>query len=216
MFAPVLTTVCPPTGLAATAGLRARMHVTHVMRGLWSLTACLLLSGCVTLTNANPRTSAPPAVQIPAAQRDAMWERAIAVLHEMHFMVARESKLEGVIETEFRAGSGLLEPWNKDSVGYANRLESSLQSIRRRVTISFQETSPDYIMILVSVDKQIEDVPGLAANYEGGATFSEAEPLNRDLDQVIGQAGPSRWLPRGSDPLLEAEIMRRIRFDALH
>ncbi|MCR9197998.1 MAG: hypothetical protein NXI04_05110 [Planctomycetaceae bacterium] len=177
---------------------------------------CAALSGCLSLPTGNPRTAAPPAVQIPAAQRDQMWERAIAVLHEMHFLVARESKLEGVIETEFRAGSSLLEPWNRDSVGYANRLESTLQSIRRRVTISFQETSPDYIMILVSVDKQIEDVPGLAANYEGGATFSESQPLQRDLDQVIGQAGPSRWLPRGSDPLLEAEIMRRLRFDDLH
>lgn len=177
---------------------------------------CVCLPGCMSLQRAKLRPLAPPAVQIPATQRDQMWERAIAVLHEMHFLVARESKLEGVIETEFRAGSGLLEPWNKDSVGYTNRLESTLQSIRRRVTISFQETSPDYIMIMVNVEKQIEDVPGLAANYEGGATFSESQPLQRDLDQVIGQAGPSRWLPRGSDPQLEGEIMRRIRFDNLH
>ena len=158
--------------------MSVRCRILHSAAVL--LSVCL--AGCLSLPTANPRTAAPPAVQIPASQRDQMWERAIAVLHEMHFLVARESKLEGVIETEFRAGSSLLEPWNKDSVGYANRLESTLQSIRRRVTISFQETSPDYIMILVSVDKQIEDVPGLAANHEGGATFSESQPLQRDLD----------------------------------
>lgn len=190
--------------------IAARLAVTGM------LAMSLGVTGCLSLQTANPRTVAPVAVQVPSTQRDRMWERAIAVLHEMHFLVARESKLEGVIETEYRAGSNLLEPWNKDSVGYANRLESTLQSIRRRVTISFQETSPDYTMILVSVEKQIEDVPGLAANYEGGATFSESQPLNRDLDQVVGQAGPSRWLPRGNDPLLEADIMRRIRYAQLH
>jgi hypothetical protein len=61
------------------------------------------------------------------------------------------------------------------------------------------------------VDKEIEDVPGLAANYEGGATFSESQPLNRDLSQVVGQTGPSRWIPVGRDPLLEQKILAEIR-----
>ena len=67
-------------------------------------------------------------------------------------------------------------------------------------------------MVSVRVDKEIEDVPGLAANYEGGATFPESQPLERDLDQVVGQSGPSRWLFRGNDRALESEIMRQIRF----
>ena len=51
----------------------------------------------------------------------------------------------------------------------------------------------------------------LAAVYEGGATFSENQPLNRDLDQVVGQSGPSRWLPVGRDPLLERKILSEIQ-----
>ena len=63
----------------------------------------------------------------------------------------------------------------------------------------------------VRVDKEIEDLPGLAANYEGGATFQESQPLTRDLDQVVGQSGPSRWLSIGRDPLLERQLLGQIQ-----
>ncbi len=173
--------------------------------------AMLGLHGCMSGPQRGNQSFGPSAVQISENQRDIVWERAVAVLNNFHFMIARESKFEGIIETQYRAGSNLLEPWNRDSLGYANRLESTIQSIRRKVTINFQSSSTGLVTVSVRADKEIEDVPGLAANYAGGATFSDAQPLQRDLDQVVGQAGPSRWLPRGNDPALEAEILRQIQ-----
>lgn len=168
-----------------------------------------LTGGCMTSGSSNlPATNA---VQISADQRDPMWERAVSVLNRNHFQIVRESKLEGLIETEYRAGASLLEPWHPDSVGYHARLESTLQSIRRRVTVFMQSSAPGLMTVSVRVDKEIEDLPGLAANYEGGATFPEAQPLNRDLDQVVGQTGPSQWLNIGRDPLLEHQILSQIQ-----
>lgn len=155
-----------------------------------------------------PRTNA---LLIPLSSMDATWERAVSVLHRNHFLIARESKLEGIIETEYRAGSGILEPWHPDSVGLDNRLESTLQSIRRKVLISFVQSGADQLMVSVQVHKEIEDVPGPTATYAGGATFSESDVFDRDLDQVIGQASPSRWLPRGRDPHLEAQLVAQIQ-----
>lgn len=140
-----------------------------------------------------------------------MWERTVSVLNAMHFQIDRESKIEGVIETYPRAGSNLLEPWHPDSVGFSNRLESTLQSIRRKVIVSFEPQNADSELVMIRVEKEIEDVPGAVANSPGGATFSESNPLLRDLNQTLGQTQPSRWIPRGTDPLLEAEIARRIR-----
>lgn len=179
------------------------------------LIATLLPAICGCLSGPGLAPAAPVtgnALQISSAQADATWERAVAVLNDLHFMVARESKLEGVIETYPRAGSNLFEPWHKDSIGLTNRLESTVQSIRRRVIVTFQPSSPGYTTVSVQVIKEIEDLPGIAANYEGGATFSEAQPLERDLNQVLGQSAPSRWLPRGTDPLLQADIIRRIHY----
>ena len=73
---------------------------------------------------------------VQANNQEAVWERTVDVLHSYQFRVARENKLNGVIETNYKVGSGLLEPWYRDSKGLVNRLESSLQSIRRRAFVS--------------------------------------------------------------------------------
>lgn len=177
--------------------------------------AMLLLAGCAAPPTGPAVANQPNAIEISTDRFDTMWERAVAVLNDYHFEIARESRIEGVIETWPRAGSNLFEPWHRDSVGYANRLESTLQSIRRRVTVTFRNTAPGRMTMIVRADREIEDVPGLAAGYEGGATFAEAAPLERDLDQVIGQTGASRWLPRGNDRALEVELLQRIRFARL-
>lgn len=169
-----------------------------------------LCSGCLSAPLTAPAVGSS-VIQVSADYRDSLWEHAVVVLHRNHFQVARESKLEGVIETQYRGGSNILEPWHQDSVGLENRLESTLQSIRRRVNISMQSSGIGLMTVSVRVDKEIEDLPGLAANYEGGATFQESQPFNRDLDQVVGQSGPSRWLSIGRDPLLERKLLAQIQ-----
>lgn len=168
-----------------------------------------LMAGCALVPNSSgPQTNA---LLLPSTNLDAMWERAVSVLHRNHFVIARESKLEGTIETEYRVGSNLLELWHPDSVGHENRHESTAQSIRRKVTITFRQSGSGQVMMAVFAHKEIEDVPGPTATYEGGATFSESNVFNRDLDQVVGQASPSRWLPRGRDPLLEGRLVAQIQ-----
>ena len=180
-----------------------------VVLGRWLLACCAMCSGCLSGPPKAPAVGGS-VIQV-SADRDSLWEHAVVVLHRNHFQVARESKLEGVIETQYRGGSNLLEPWHPDSVGRANRLESTLQSIRRRVNVSMQSSGLGLMTVSVRVDKEIEDLPGLAANYEGGATFQESQPFTRDLDQVVGQSGPSRWLSSGRDPLLEHQLLRQIQ-----
>ena len=85
---------------------------------------------CGCLSSPPKAIGAGSAFQMSSEYRDAMWEHAVVVLHRNHFQVARESKLEGIIETNYRGGSNVLEPWHHDSVGVENRLESTLQSIR--------------------------------------------------------------------------------------
>lgn len=186
--------------------------VSRASRPPWyavRLLVVLVIAGCVSTPNHDvPRTNA---LLIPSSSLDATWEQAVSVLHRNHFLIARESKLEGIIETEYRAGSNLLEPWHHDSVGFDNRLESTLQSIRRKVIITFGQRGSDQLMVSVHVHKEIEDVPGPAAVYEGGATFSESDVFDRDLDQVVGQSTASRWLPRGRDPHLESRLVAQIQ-----
>lgn len=168
----------------------------------------LLCGGCHSLWT----TQAGPVGQplfVSCTNQDTVWERTVDVLHEYPFYVRREDRLDGVIETEYKTGSGILEPWHKDSVGHFQKMESTLQSIRRRVVVNITPAGNGFY-IYVEAYKELEDLVGLAANSAGGATFQESQPLQRDLDLVVGQTAPSGWISQGRDFALEQDILQRI------
>ena len=149
-------------------------------------------------------------VFVPVEQHVVVWEQAVEVLHDYHFLVVRENRLDGTIETEYRVGSGIVEPWHHDSIGVENRLESTLQSIRRKMIVTVTP-APGGHWVSVEALKELEDLPGLAANSAGAATFQESRPLQRDLDVVVGQTAPSGWILLGRDVLLEQEYLCRLQ-----
>ncbi len=146
---------------------------------------------------------------IASGNQDVVWERTADVLHVYPFVIRREDRLDGVMETDFKTGSSILEPWHKDSLGGYQRLESTLQSIRRKVVVNITPAEGGFF-INVEAYKELEDLVGLAANSPGGATFQENQPLQRDLDLVVGQTAPSGWIPQGRDFLLEQDILKRL------
>ncbi len=149
---------------------------------------------------------------VATQDQELVWERAVDVIHDFQFEIARENRVGRTIETLPKVGSGLLEPWHRDSVGLAERLESSLQSIRRTVVISLQpDDAGRGYLVSVTALKETEYLTGIAANTPGAATFSVNAPLVRDLDEVVGQSSPSRWVPLGRDFLLEQAILNRLR-----
>jgi hypothetical protein len=181
-----------------------RPLVTLIVLGL-----CGSLSGCVFN---RPMVAGNP-VFVPAGNEDAAWERTVDVVHD-YFDIARENRMigsqPGEIETRYRIGASLLEPWHRDSYGLENRLESSLQSIRRKAFISVTPAQGGYL-VGVEVQREIEDLPGVANNTAGGATFSQTSPIRRDLDLVTGQSSPSGWISLGRDEVLENEMLRQMQ-----
>lgn len=174
---------------------------------------CLLAGGCRTpgaFWTGPAREMNPLGVR--AGNDDVLWERTVDVLHDYQFQIVREDRLARVIETEYKVGSGCLEPWHHDSVGVDNRLESTLQSIRRRVRVTLAPSDAGgYYAVTVEAFKEREDLPGIAANSAGAATFSESTPFARDLNPVVGQSRASRWIPAGRDVDLERAILASLR-----
>ncbi|MBI3865965.1 MAG: hypothetical protein HY290_29160 [Planctomycetia bacterium] len=170
-----------------------------------------MISGCAF---AQPATVAGNPIFVPAHDEEGLWNRTVDVVHD-YFDIARENPIvgsqPGVIETRYKVGSSLLEPWHRDSHGLENRAESTLQSMRRKAIINVTPAQGGYL-VGVEVFKEIEDLPGVANNTAGGATFHQASPLRRDLDLVVGQSSPSGWVPRGRDEALEAEMLRRMQW----
>jgi len=175
----------------------------------WS--CVLALPGCAALRQPRAAAHSPPSNPffVAATSEEAVWERTVDVVHQ-YFEIARENRLDGVIETQPKVGAGVLEPWHRDSVGLANRLESTLQPIRRRAFINVTPADGGYL-IGVEVYKEREDATGTAEATAGGATLRESAPLQRDLDLVAGQSAPSGWIPLGRDTALEEQMLARLR-----
>jgi hypothetical protein len=147
---------------------------------------------------------------VPERNPEAAWEKTVDALHDFKFPILRESKLDGVIETDYVMGSSLFEPWRRDTLGWNNRLESTFQSIRRKAIVTLQPAQGGYF-VSVEAYKEREDLRAPAANTAGGQTFQINQPLQRDLNLAVGQAAPSGWMALGRDYTLEQAMLRRIR-----
>ena len=163
-------------------------------------------NGCATIQNYGAPVSNPLFVR--ANNHDAAWERTVDVVHDYLFEIERENKLGGVIETRYKTGASLMEPWHADSVGLDNRVESTLQSIRRKAHVSVTPVEGGFL-IGVEAHKELEDV-AKAANLQGAATFLDDNILQRDLNAVVGQATPSGWISKGRDEALEQSMLKSL------
>lgn len=192
---------CFGNGVAIVVRLNCRRCSALVVAMLFAA-----LNGCATMQNYGPAVSNP--VFVRANNNEEAWERTVDVVHDYLFEIERENKLGGVLETRYKTGSSCLEPWHPDSVGANNRLESTLQSIRRKAYVSVTPVEGGYL-IGVEAHKELEDV-AKAANLQGAATFLDDNILARDLNSVIGQATPSGWISKGRDEALEQSMLKSI------
>ncbi len=162
--------------------------------------------GVVPVKAANP-------LFVSTTNEDFLWERMVETLEDFQFPIRKENRQSRVIETDYKVGASLFEPWHGDSVGFSSRLESTLQSVRRRVVVTMipSDQQPGYT-VNVEAYKEFEDLPGVAANSPGGATFLESKPLDRDLNLVVGQSAPSGWMWAGRDYQLEQSIVGQLRY----
>ncbi len=149
-------------------------------------------------------------IQISGTNQDVVWERVVDTIHNYKFLIARENRLDGIIQTEYKVGSNFFEPWHADSVGFDNKLESSLQSIRRKVIVSVTPVEGGYLLG-VEAFKEIEDVKTQTSSAPGGATFQQDLSLRRDLNLVQEHRTPTGWIPLGRDPALEEDILQSLQ-----
>ena len=111
-----------------------------VAMATWSVVACI---GCL---SGPPKAAAGGASTIVVAdsQRDSLWEHAIVVLNRNHFQVARESKLEGIIETEQELAM-LIALCKADirAVNFGWCDDAAIQLLNQRVLQTIRERATD-------------------------------------------------------------------------
>jgi hypothetical protein len=161
----------------------------------------------------SPRPVAENPLVVPTSDFDTVWNKTVAVVDE-YFDIASENRLSGTIVTQPKVGATLLEPWSGDSVGFTERFESTLQTIRRFAIIKVEKAPTGGYLVKVEVRKELEDMIKPDRQAAGRAVFNNDFPVNR-VREIVGPVPvPAGWIPRGRDPNLEQAILAGVR-DAL-
>jgi len=169
-------------------------------------------------------------VVIPPLDPELVWMQMVDVCDD-YFKTEREQRVvfsngvpaEGIITTYPQTGATLLEPWRGDSVGFRERLEATLQSIRRTASMRLMP-DPSGWRIEAVVRKELENMPRPMLATTGGASFRNDDSLYRygsplqTLGQQVGDqprpvANPTvniGWIDLGRDPLLEQKMLGKV------
>ncbi len=190
------------------------------LHSLVLLTGTLASAGCGQLlyrfSSPVPPTFVPNPAQLPPANADFVWAQVIDTIDD-YFPIVREQPLqasgqvilEGRVDTAYATGSSIFEPWRKDSTRGFERLQSTLQSIRRRATIIVRPEPSGY-SLMVQVDKEIEDVDREQFASESAASFRHDGTVVRTTDMIADEPTTLGWIPLGRDVTLEQQILQAI------
>lgn len=185
-----------------------------------ALVAIATTAGCgqlaYRLTDPAPESYVPNPLELPPAEDDFVWLQVVDVVDD-YFRIAREQPvrnsdglvLDGYLETVYRPGSSVFEPWRKDSTPGFEQLQSTLQSIRRRAIVTVRPNRTGYTVEVV-VQKDLEDTDrsqyateSTASTRHDGTILRQRDP-HRDTPRTLG------WIPLGRDTSLEQAILRDI------
>ena len=188
-------------------------------RGQWSTSeysvgsAPLNQTGYATVSNAV--CDVQNSVTVNSSSPLGLWEAIVGVVGR-YFPIEKEEPCRdiggeitpGSLMTRPTPGASLLEPWKGDSVGYEQRLESTLQSIRRFALVRVWPIGNNSYSVEVIVQKELENMPyPMNSNkYVGSYVYNDTvrSPSN------LADAPRSSWTNLGRDVLLEQKILREI------
>lgn len=154
---------------------------------------------------------------VPIADREFAWNQIVDAVDD-DFRIEREQRVqliggvltEGRIDTYPTIGSTIFEPWRGDSTHGFEKWHSTLQPIRRRVSVRVTPDGDGYL-IYVTVYKELEDVDRPERGNAGGAVRRHDGTLVQHTDRVDGGPITLGWIPLGRDVSLEQKLLADIR-----
>ena len=150
---------------------------------------------------------------VPSSDFEVVWNKTIAVV-DKYFDIESENRLARTIRTQPQMGATVLEPWALDSATIRDRVEASLQTIRRVGIVHIDPAPTGGFLVKVEVHKFLEDMSKPDKQAAGRAVFYNDFPVNRTREIVGPVPAPMGWINRGRDQDVEQAILAGIR-DAL-
>ena len=188
----------------------------------WLLAAALGVAGCTTAPRPAPLPS-PIGVEIASGAYPAAFAAAVDTLRGAGFAVDRADYRFGVVTTRPEGSPTVFEPWKTGNTTHHARVLSTLNDVRRRITVTFagaddagaalragaqpgEPVASRQMRVLVQLEAR--DTPGRRLNGSADRrVFSDRAP--RRLDGSDAELAVF-WHSLGRDLGLEAELQSRI------
>jgi hypothetical protein len=153
-------------------------------------------------------------------QYAAVFETVLNVVDD-YFEILDANRWSGVIKTHPKIAPGLDQIWKAGSPDGAERLLATVQTIRYRGEVTIQPVAPDAnqpavpggYLVQVIVYKELEDLARPIKATAGAAAFNSDNTVDRSFEVVEPAVFESNWIPKGREPYLEQEILKRINRD---
>jgi hypothetical protein len=157
---------------------------------------------------------------VPNLDPNLVWDQVVDVV-DNYFAIANEQRVqqlgdmltEGRIETHPRGASTLLEPWNKDSVNFYERLEATMQSLRRQALVRVVPSEGGYL-VDITVVKELETTTrpdNMSVSIATGTNLRNDDSLRRLNNPIIGAEPTTGWIPLGRDVALEQTMLAEVQ-----
>jgi len=192
--------------------------------GILLLGATLLAGGCasyepLTGREFSWRLNAPQSynpIFVENHPHEFLWDIVVDVI-DTHFEIERELPIrlygnvltEGHIETKPKIGASLVEFWHADSVGFAERRDCTLQTIRRRAEVHIIPETGGYT-IDVRVFKELEDNPRPLRAVANASNLRFRDNANEFADTIAVDRSSSGWFIIERDAELENRLLLEI------
>jgi hypothetical protein len=148
-------------------------------------------------------------VFIPVADSQCAWETVVGMVdayfrveHEEPIRLVGNEPLTGTITSVPEVSPTVFEPWRHDTVDPEQRIENTLQSMRRRAVVRVTPAQGGH-WVEVQVFKELENVVRPEHATAGAATFRYDSTLTRIENPVAGEQITVNWISKGRDASLE-------------
>jgi len=131
------------------------------------------------------------------------------VLEELRFEIEYPEASKGRIATRGLTGASWFEFWREDTIGAAQRVESSLHTTRRRVTVAITPVASGS-EVFVKVTKERLTAPNTGPESIGETYSLYGFQISRMFEPDEIAPTHHRWVDVGRDELLEQEILARL------
>ncbi len=155
-------------------------------------------------------------VFIPVADHHRAWETVVDVIDD-YFRIRREEPvravgdvvIEGNITTAAEISPTIFEPWRHDTADPEQRIENTLQTMRRRATVRVIPAQGGH-WVEVAVYKELENLVRPEHATAGAATFRYDDSLGGIENPRLGGPGTAGWIAKGRDAAMEQHIIAHL------